>query len=210
MTYRIDDIDIPNEDPFQNDKLNRKPVVEFLSKLVGRLDGPFVMALDSSFGMGKSTLVRILIECLKNEGHRCIHFNAWRVDYATDPLVALVASIDRIELGLSDEIQEHKFQEQIQKVKELTTALAKSSIVNAIKVLTSGVVDSEAILLAAKSFESKIDRNRDVVEEFNQESRFFDNFRDELTKAVELLQDGDTVKQSNDTNKPRLVFSLMN
>ena len=206
MTYRIDDIDIPNEDPFQNDKLNRKPVVEFLSKLVGRLDGPFVMALDSSFGMGKSTLVRILIECLKNEGHRCIHFNAWRVDYATDPLVALVASIDRIELGLSDEIQEHKFQEQIQKVKELTTALAKSSIVNAIKVLTSGVVDSEAILLAAKSFESKIDRNRDVVEEFNQESRFFDNFRDELTKAVELLQDGDTVKQSNDTNKPRLVF----
>ncbi len=206
MTYRIDDIDVPNEAPFQNDQLNRKPVVEFLSDLIGRLDGPFVMALDSTFGTGKSTLVRILIECLKNKGHRCVYFNAWKVDYATDPLVALVASIDRIELGLSDESQKNKFQEQIQTVRAYTTALTKTSFINATKVLSSGVIDLEAILSEAKSSESKTDRNRDVVEEFNQESELFDNFRHELTKAVEWLQDDDTVQQLNVTNKPNLVF----
>ena len=206
MTYRIDDIDVPNEDPFQNDQLNRKPVVQFLCKLIGRLDGPFVMALDSSFGMGKSTLVRILIECLKKEGHLCIYFNAWKVDYTTDPLVALVASIDRIELGLSEENRENTKQKQIQKVKELTTALARTSIPNAISVLTSGVVDIEAISSAAKSSESKTDSNRDVVAEFNQELQLFDNFRGELTKAVVSLQNNNTEEQENDTNKPNLVF----
>ena len=206
MTYRVNDIDVPNENPFQNDQLNRKPVVEFLSDLIGRLDGPFVMALDSTFGTGKSTLVRILIECLKNKGHRCVYFNAWKVDYATDPLVALVASIDRIELGLSDESQKITFQEQIQTVRAYTTALTKTSFINATKVLSSGVIDLEAILSEAKSSELKTDRNRDVVEEFNQESEIFDNFRDELTKAVELLQNDDTVQQLNVTNKPNLVF----
>ena len=37
MTYRIDDIDVPRKDPFQNDQLERKLVVEFLSDLIGRL-----------------------------------------------------------------------------------------------------------------------------------------------------------------------------
>ena len=40
------------------------------------------------------------------------------MDYATDPLVALVASIDRIELGISDNNQEDIYQEQFEKVKK--------------------------------------------------------------------------------------------
>ena len=73
------------ETHFKNDQLDRKPVVEFLSDLIGRLEGPYVMALESRFGMGKSTLARMLIECLNNEDHRCIYLNAWKVDYVTDP-----------------------------------------------------------------------------------------------------------------------------
>ena len=159
MTYSIDDIETPPEDPFKNDRLDRKPAVEFLSNLISRLDGPFVMALDSSFGTGKTTLVRILIECLRNEGHTCIYFDAWKIDYATDPLLGLVASIDRIELGSLNENQKATFQNHIRKVKIITAAIGKTSSVNLVKLLTSGVIDFNEILLALKS------------SEFNEESK---------------------------------------
>jgi hypothetical protein len=48
MTYRIDDLEVPAQSPFGHDALDRKPLVEFLSSLIKRLNGPFVMALFSA------------------------------------------------------------------------------------------------------------------------------------------------------------------
>ena len=206
MTYRIDDIRVPHEDPFQNDKLERKPVVDFLSDLIGRLDGPFIMALDSTFGMGKSTLVRILIECLKKEGHRCIYFDAWKVDYATDPLLALVALIDCIDFGCSDQNQKDEYQKRIQKIKTITNDLAISSSVNTVKMLTAGIIDLNTILGQAKSSAPSSDGNRDLVAEFNQESKLFEKFRDELTKAVKLLENDDAEANSRNKTGSNLVI----
>lgn len=208
MTYRIDDIEVLESNPFQNDKLGREPVVNFLKALIERLDGPFVLALDSTFGMGKSTLVRILIECLKNDGQRCIYFNAWKVDYVTDPLVALVASIDRIELGSSDENKEQQFKEHIQKLNEITTAVARTSAGNLIKMLTSGIVDIEAILSKMQTSGSETDRNRNLVAEFNKESELIKNFRSELEEAVKLLQSDDGERQSKDPVGSNLVIFI--
>ncbi len=205
MTYRIDDIDVPASNPFQNDQLGREPVVDFLTGLIGRLNGPFVMALDASFGMGKTTLVSMLIECLKEKGHRCIYFNAWKVDYATDPLVALVANIDRIELGLSNET-EKTYKKHFEELKRITSILARTSAENAIKVLTSGIIDPEAISTAINSTESKNDDDRDLVAEFNRESEMFEKFRAELCEAVELLQKDNTRDESKDKMGSNLVF----
>ncbi len=210
MTHRIDDIEVPADEPFKYDQLDRKPVVDFLSRLIGQLDGPFVMALNSSYGTGKSTLVRFLIKSLEKEGHRCINFNAWKVDYSTDPLVALVASIDRIELGFSDQNQKN-FDDHFQKAKTITTAIAKTSAVNIVKILTSGIIDPDAIQLLANSSKSKTDWNLDVVAAFNKESKLFNDFRDELTKAVNLLQDDETEgdeteRESEDTFGSNLVI----
>jgi len=102
MTYRINELDVPEGDPFRHDSLDRRPVVEFLSGLIKRLNGPFVMALDSPWGSGKTTLVRMLMADLQDKGFQCTYFNAWKVDYVTDPLVALVSSIDRIDLGAEE------------------------------------------------------------------------------------------------------------
>ena len=137
MTYRINNFEVPPENPFQHDLLERQPLVRFLSDLIGRLDGSFVMALDSPFGTGKTTMVRMLMEELKCKGHQCTYFNAWEVDYATDPLVALVSSIDRVDLGSKE--ANYKNRKNLQKVKDLTTALARPSMIAAVKALTFGV-----------------------------------------------------------------------
>lgn len=99
MNYRLPDLEIPADNPFENDVLDRRPLVEFLAGLIGRLSGPFVLALDSPWGTGKTTLVRMLKATLKQEHFQCVYFNAWQVDYVTDPLVALVSALDDIHLA---------------------------------------------------------------------------------------------------------------
>ena len=193
MTYRIDDLEVPPGDPFQHDSLERKPLVEFLSGLIERLDGPFVMALDSPFGSGKTTLIRMLMEDLKVKGHQCTYFNAWKVDYATDPLVALVSSIDRIDLGTNQAT--NKYRKHLIPVRKVTTLLAKRSLI----VATKGLLDIDEIKKAITS-KKAVETNRDVVKEFNRESDLLDEFRDELTKAVEQLPTAE--------KRPNLVYFI--
>ncbi len=202
MIYRINDLAVPSEDPFRHNSLERKPLVEFLSDLIGRLDGPFVMALDSPFGSGKTTMVRMLMANLKGQEYPCIYFNAWKVDYATDPLVALVSSIDRIDPGTEQEIE--KYRKHLASIKKVTTLLAKRSLIAGVKGLTSGAVDLDEIVEAITS-EKTADTDRDIVEEFNQERKLLDKFRDELAEAVKLLP---TTEKKPNEKKPNLVFFI--
>lgn len=137
MTYRLSELEIPDDNPFENDTLDRRPLVDFLSNLIGRIDEPFVLALDSPWGSGKTTLIRMLAHKLKNDGTRCVYFNAWEVDYATDPLIALVASFDRTDFGDASSY----YKKHLATVRKVTAAVAKRGLVAAAKMVTLGVVD---------------------------------------------------------------------
>lgn len=197
MTYRIDDIDIPSGDPFRYDALERRPLVEFLSGLIDRLNGPFVMAIDSPWGSGKTTVVRMLMEDLKGKGFQCTYFNAWKVDYVTDPLVALVSSIDRIDLGTEE--AGSNYRKHLKTVKKVTTLVAKRGLMAATKAITLGALDLEEEIEAAAS-ELTADTVGDIVDAFNQESELLEKFRAELTAAVEQLPAAD--------KNPNLVFFI--
>lgn len=184
MAYRIDDLDVPSGDPFRNDALERRPVVEFLTGLTQRLNGPFVMALDAPWGSGKTTLVRMLMADLQGKGFQCTYFNAWKVDYVTDPLVALVSSIDRIDLGTEE--ANNVFRSHLKTVKKVTTLVAKRGLMAATKALTLGALDLDKEYEAAAS-EFSADAVGDIVDAFNQESQLLEKFRAELELAVEQL-----------------------
>ena len=76
MKFRLPELEIPSDDPFRNDALERKPVVEFLAGLLDKFNGPFVLALDSPWGTGKTTLVRMLKAKLELANFQCVYFNA--------------------------------------------------------------------------------------------------------------------------------------
>jgi hypothetical protein len=44
MKFRIAEVEVPAEEPFKFDTLERKPVVEFLRDLIKQIEGPFVAA----------------------------------------------------------------------------------------------------------------------------------------------------------------------
>lgn len=197
MTYRLPDLEVPPDDPFRNDALDRKPIVEFLAALIGRTGGPFVLALDSPWGSGKTTIVRMLEAELKRQNFQSVYFNAWQVDYVTDPLVALVSSIDQIELV--DAQAASSFKDHLKTVRKVTSLVAKRGAVAAAKALTAGVLDFEAeIEKAAAEFSGNV--VSDLVDSFQKEKELLAKFRSELEAAVAQLP--------NSGKKPTLVFFI--
>ena len=87
------DIEVPEKDPFKNDLLGRKETVEVLTNLAGSIEGPCVFAVDSAWGTGKTTFLRIWAQHLRNVGFSVVEFNAWETDFTGDPLVALAAEL---------------------------------------------------------------------------------------------------------------------
>ena len=88
MTFKISPVEVPVDDPFRFDALDRQPSVEALSRIIEKISGPFVLAIDSPWGTGKSTFVRLLEAVLSKNGYKCLNFNAWTTDFSADPLVA--------------------------------------------------------------------------------------------------------------------------
>lgn len=184
MVYRIPQLEVPVDEPFRNDALERRSTVEFLVALIERAGGPFVLALDSPWGTGKTTLIRMLEAELKRQEFSCIYFNAWQVDYVTDPLVALVSSIDRLELGSGSAAV--TFKEHLMKARRVTSLVAKRTAVAAAKALTVGVLNLDDEMEAVVA-EFAGDSVNDIVEAFQKEGALLEKFRAELEKAVEQL-----------------------
>ncbi len=93
----------PKDDPFANDAIGRRTQAERLTRLVERVEGPCVIALDAPYGAGKTTFLRMWAQKLRNEGFRVAEFNAWTSDFDGKPFNALAAQIvDAIDADGSD------------------------------------------------------------------------------------------------------------
>ena len=73
MEYKIQTIPVSEENPFEHDALERKPAVEALSSLILGLKPPFVLALDSPWGTGKTTFVRMWMAHLRSMNLCCLY-----------------------------------------------------------------------------------------------------------------------------------------
>lgn len=90
------EIEVPAGDPFAKDVLERRPSAELLTQLVKRTETPLVLGIDSAWGTGKTTFVRIWKQHLENEGFKTLYFNAWETDYVAEPLIALVGELEEV------------------------------------------------------------------------------------------------------------------
>lgn len=186
MKFRLPELEVPAENPFAYDALNRQPVVDFLSGLIDKFSGPFVMALDSPWGTGKTTLIRMLKAKLEQSNFQCIYFNAWQSDFADDPLVALVSAVSAIDLV--DGEAKSKFAEHLATVKKLASAIAKRSVVAAVKVATLNALDLDDETEAVAA-DMAGDVTTDLIGAFQREQAALNKLRKALEAAVAELKD---------------------
>ncbi|MCY4092977.1 MAG: P-loop NTPase fold protein [Caldilineaceae bacterium] len=93
MKIKPDDIEIPHDDPFRHDLLDRKQSILILTNLLQNLETPYTMSIDASWGNGKTTFLNIWKQHLENEDFPVVSFNAWDTDFAEYPLIALTSEL---------------------------------------------------------------------------------------------------------------------
>jgi ribosomal protein L7/L12 len=98
MTIRV-----TNDEPSSEDRLQRRPYVDALRRVVEQCETPLVVGLYGTWGVGKTSLMRQLQAELDVSG-LCltVWFDAWQHQFDDDPSVALLHTMVDA-LGLGDE-----------------------------------------------------------------------------------------------------------
>lgn len=83
---------------FESDLLNRKTIAINLTSIIKFKSDLRVLAIDSSWGTGKTTFVNMWINLLNNNDDylntfETMYFNAWENDYLSDPLLSLLTEL---------------------------------------------------------------------------------------------------------------------
>lgn len=193
MKIRIQphEIEVPKEDPFAHDLLDRKESVEVLTHLVNSFEGPCVLALDAAWGNGKTTFLRIWTQYLRNDGFAVVEFNAWDTDFSGDPFVALSTE-------LLDGLQEFdEIEGNVTRTKEIAVEVLRSAIPTVIRLATSGFVNlnSDSAQELANAFASYAETK---VEDYQKAQKSFSKFKKNLQETA------NTLEQSNE-NRPLIV-----
>ena len=89
------EIEVPADDPFKYDLLDRRESTTALTHIIGSIDGPCVLAVDAPWGAGKTTFLKIWEQHLRNEKFPVVSFNAWETDFSDDPFIALSDAISQ-------------------------------------------------------------------------------------------------------------------
>lgn len=93
---KVRDFVISKEDPFANDKLDRKKNAEVLTSAAFAYQDGAVLALNGAWGTGKTTFVKMWSQHLKNNGFPVIYYNAWEDDISEEPLFSLLRCLKTV------------------------------------------------------------------------------------------------------------------
>ena len=73
MRLTVEKIEIPSENPFKNDLLQRSGLATRLLNLTKNIDDNLVIAINAPWGEGKTTFVKMWQALLENEGFKSSH-----------------------------------------------------------------------------------------------------------------------------------------
>ena len=196
MTIRVRpaDVEVPQDNPFQHDLLERKPCIEVLTNLLSALEGPCVLALDSEWGGGKTTFLRMWAAHLRSEGYAVAEFNAWETDFSGDPFVALSSRLQqKFEAAPPDKLAEttDRFAKAVKKVALRTAPVA-------IRILSQGLLESGSIEQLFTEQIASYAENR--LEEFDEVEKSVTNFK-------EVLQEG--ALRLSEEHRERALFIMI-
>ena len=182
IRVRPEEIDIPQDDPFGNDLLNRKESAEILTQLIVGIDGPCVLAVDAAWGAGKTTFLKMWAQHLRNERFPVVEFNAWETDHAGDPFVAIVTELTEGLRGFEDESLNAKIRDTAEAAKQV----AVRAIPGVIRLLTAGVLDVDQLIEkeAGRILSSYAE---DRLKEYTQTRNSIDGFRNKLAEMSNAL-----------------------
>jgi len=81
---------VHNDEATQNDGLNRNQYAKALARVAETCDTPLVIGLYGSWGMGKTSLMKLIEAHLDGQSNRTVWFDPWQHQFDESPAVALL------------------------------------------------------------------------------------------------------------------------
>lgn len=187
MEFKSHKVIVESENPFKNDRLNRKPHVDNFTNLLENISSPIVLSVNAPWGQGKTTFLEMLHAQLQKNDHNSIYFSAWETDFASDPLQAFLGEInEKIKALISGDEEKNKAWET---TKKAGAHILRKGIPALIKVGTAGILDAEKII---EDESSKVMEGltKDFLEEYTKNKEAISKFKSGVSKV--LSNEGET------------------
>ncbi|MDU6807572.1 MAG: P-loop NTPase fold protein [Clostridium sp.] len=181
--------DIPEDNPFQNDALDRKNIAVNLTNIIDSQQDGMVLAIDSEWGAGKTTFIRMWQTFLDNNVYEekisTLYYNAWENDYIKEPLVSVLSELNEQIIEKEESIE---IREKLEKAMNELKPLVKSSGKVLLNVLTKGVLEKYGISGLVKDALQQLSDNLGELafEEVEMEKNIRKKLKDKLERFQEV------------------------
>lgn len=151
VPMKLTELQLDKENPWNDDRLNRKSIADALTKLLAEESNPFVISLNGNWGTGKTFLLKRWQAQLRIDGFNSIYFNAWEDDYCGDPLVAIIGQLWEKSQDPEEFLQKSDLTRIAESLKEAAKPLLINTTFNALKIMSGGFVDIDPEMLKSTS-----------------------------------------------------------
>ena len=149
---------------------------------------PLVLSLDSPWGTGKTTFVKLWRAYLQNEQKQSIYFNAWETDYAEDPLIVLVSELDK---WVKANKKPTLINQWTVKLKNALPGITKRTVIAGVKAATFGSLELDKQMEGVAA-DLTGGLTGDLLDNFNKQSKAIGEFK----KIVELALEDWAIKKT--------------
>lgn len=203
MKLNSPELIIPADNPFLNDKFNRKEYGESLFNLFKNVDDNIIVCLNSPWGEGKTTFIKMWLADLElNKGTHCIYFDAYKNDFINDPFIALCSEIiNYSEKYFSDSSVLQNYKRDFKKTAiSILKKLLVSGTKIGIKAATLGIINSTDIDLLTDLKDDLSSESSDVISSILEEKmNSYHEEKNTLATFTDLLSNiGKEIKTKQD------------
>lgn len=159
-------LNIPPDNPYRFDKLNRRPSIEMFSRIISGFPQGCVCSISAPWGMGKTQFVKMLQIKLSQDGHQTFFFNAWESDYTEDPITAIISEMS------------------IPKHNKNFWGLLGRIVIGVGKELGKGALHKISGLDCDSAFEALADWSKKKVEDYESQKATIQQFKQLLSEEI--------------------------
>ena len=197
------------------DIFGRKAYGESLHSLILNTSDELVVALESPWGEGKTTFIKMWLGLLKERNTPVIYFDAFENDYQSDPFLALTSQLYQLIDSENKEI-ELDFRE---KATSALKIIGRAGLRIGIKALTAGVLD-DTIVDDTGTIKDVSKEASDIIDGFvskqlskaKEDHECLEAFKTYLSELANTLGDGSPVVfviDELDRCKPKFALALI-
>ena len=192
MHLKLPPIEVPDAQPFANDKLQRQQSADLLCRFLSTVPTPYVLAIDAEWGQGKTTFLRMWERFLKNEGFPVHYFNAWEADYEPDPLIALMAEIRSfasVRAKTQNPTEAKTIKKHAKAIGRVGIRITQYALPKLIKAGTAGIIDAEELseLFGKEASEITEKVAEGALNEYEKQKQSLSDFKSELQNLASSL-----------------------